>query len=639
MKRSPLSRYGVAILAVGVAFLIKLLVDPLIVQETPFLFVFGAVMVSAWYGGLGPGLATTFMAGLVTDYFFLYPKGSLLGPGLEPAPLVAFVLEGTLVSLLVEALRTTRRRAEEKQLEAENHLENLRRNEDRFRALVQNSSDVITVIDADGTIRYVSPAIEQVMGRRPEDLVGKSIFDHVRPDARAGSQERLAAVLTQPGIHPPFELEVQHRDGSWRLVESLVNNLLDDPSVGGVVINQRDITERKSTELALRRSLDALLALYETGQVLTSSLDRQEIGSSLLEIIGRISGTTAAAISLRDDGDCLYTSRTVGSAAILASARGEPKVRAARQAAFETATERVVELGPSDPRAERTVGLLLPLRVRDQVIGVLEVYGSGYLAESEAQENFVSLANQAATALDNARLYEELSEREYQLEDLVGRLLTAQEEERRRVAYDLHDGLAQSAAAAYQHLQIYMRRHPPASAAAREELERAIQILQQVVRETRQVIADLRPTVLDDFGLAAAVRLQVETLRSTGVDVGYTAELGDERLPTEVETTLFRVAQEAMTNVRKHARASQAQVALERLGQAVSLRIQDAGCGFRHDGAKNGGGPGESVGLSSMRERVSLLGGRFEIHSEPGVGTSIKVEVPLPAREEDAARG
>ncbi len=136
-------------------------------------------------------------------------------------------------------------------------------------------------------------------------------------------------------------------------------------------------------------------------------------------------------------------------------------------------------------------------------------------------------------------------------------------------------------------------------------------MLRQTVGEARQVISDLRPTVLDDFGLAAAVRLQVETLRSEGWEVGYEKALGDERLPTEVETTLFRVAQEALTNVRKHARTSRVHVTLQRREETIRLLVRDEGSGFRPGEAANGGGPGERIGLSGMRERISLLGGRF----------------------------
>src|SRR5947207_2956618 len=127
-------------------------------------------------------------------------------------------------------------------------------------------------------------------------------------------------------------------------------------------------------------------------------------------------------------------------------------------------------------------------------------------------------------ALDNARLYRELAEREQRLEDLVGRLLVAQEEERRRVAYDVHDGVAQMAAGVHQHLQAYA--HDPQAAAAPEQLERAVDLARRTVREARRVIADLRPTALDDFGLAAALRLQVESLRADGWQLTYEETLG-----------------------------------------------------------------------------------------------------------------
>jgi signal transduction histidine kinase len=280
------------------------------------------------------------------------------------------------------------------------------------------------------------------------------------------------------------------------------------------------------------------------------------------------------------------------------------------------------------------VGVYLPLLVRDRLIGVLEAYGYDTPVD-EGAETVFSLATQAASALENARLYTELSERENQLRDLVRRLIVAQEEERRRVAYDIHDGLAQSAAAAHQHLQAFARHHTICSTQDREELDEALELVRELVGEARQVIYDLRPTVLDDFGLAAAVRLQVATLRADGLEIALEESLGDGRLPQEVETTLFRVTQEALTNIRKHARATKARVVLDRPGNEVRLLVSDGGRGFVPKGEAATNGRGEKVGLSGMRERVSLLGGKFELHSEPGHGTSIEARVTLPGTGEE----
>jgi signal transduction histidine kinase len=152
--------------------------------------------------------------------------------------------------------------------------------------------------------------------------------------------------------------------------------------------------------------------------------------------------------------------------------------------------------------------------------------------------------------------------------------------------------------------------------------------VQQTVGEARYVIADLRPTALDDFGLAAAVRLQVEKISSQGSRVDYEEALGDERLPSEVETALFRIAQEALTNVHKHAPSARVKVTLRRLNSSVLLQVRDWGPGFELEKITDSGGPGERLGLSSMRERVALLGGHLEVHSRPGEGTEVIAEIP-----------
>jgi signal transduction histidine kinase len=220
------------------------------------------------------------------------------------------------------------------------------------------------------------------------------------------------------------------------------------------------------------------------------------------------------------------------------------------------------------------------------------------------------------------------AERENRLQDLIRKLITAQEEERRKVSYEVHDGLAQTAAGAHQLLQAFARQHPPTSEKGSLDLARVLQLVQQTVGEARYVIADLRPTALDDFGLAAAVRLQVEKISSEGSQVDYEEALGDERLPPEVETALFRVAQEALTNVHKHAPSARVRITLRRLNDTVRLQVRDWGPGFNPEKITDGGGPGERLGLSSMRERMALLGGHLEVHSRPGEGTEVVAEIP-----------
>ena len=128
----------------------------------------------------------------------------------------------------------------------------IREGEEHFCSLVRYSSDIITILEDDGTVRYVSPAVERVMGYKPEEQVGTSAFGSVHPDDREQALDIFAEILKEPGLHPPLEFRVPHRDGSWRNLEHVVNNLLDDPAVRGVVVTSRDITERKALEEQLR---------------------------------------------------------------------------------------------------------------------------------------------------------------------------------------------------------------------------------------------------------------------------------------------------------------------------------------------------------------------------------------------------
>jgi signal transduction histidine kinase len=246
------------------------------------------------------------------------------------------------------------------------------------------------------------------------------------------------------------------------------------------------------------------------------------------------------------------------------------------------------------------------------------------LRTSQRREQEARLAAEAATR--------QIAEREQRLQDLVRQLQVAQEDERRRVAYEIHDGLAQVAASAHQHLQTFADYHAPESPGGRQALDRTVELVQRTVREARRLIAGLRPTALDDFGLGTAIRLEVEALRSEGWQVSYHEELGEERLPSTLETALFRVTQEALTNIRKHAGQAKVSVRLKRNDETVWLEVRDWGRGFNSRVPHERPRPGERVGLLSMQERVALLRGRCTVSSQPGTGTQVIAEVPLASR-------
>lgn len=301
--------------------------------------------------------------------------------------------------------------------------------------------------------------------------------------------------------------------------------------------------------------------------------------------------------------------------------------------------------GPDDNDVSSHV---VPLVADGMSIGTLAIGPKRHDVEllPEDQRLIATLAPLFATALQSALLIRRLEiqvavleDRERTLAALSTRLLQIQEEERRRVAYEIHDELAQIATSTHQHLQALAKQHPAESPEEQEKMDRAMELAQRTVREARRVVANLRPTVLDDFGLAAAIRLQVEELQRAGWEITYQTLSADDRLPAAVETTFFRVAQEALTNVRKHTQTTKVRIALSRAGSIVRLEVQDWGPGFDVKAAKAGTGVGEHMGLLGMRERLSLINGSFTLESQPGYGTRIIAEastasqVAIEARE------
>lgn len=230
---------------------------------------------------------------------------------------------------------------------------------------------------------------------------------------------------------------------------------------------------------------------------------------------------------------------------------------------------------------------------------------------------------------ERAALLATLREREKRLEHMVGRIFSAQEDERRRVSQELHDGVAQTATALARILEGRGQGHAEALPAA--ERDRLAGIARELVRELRAVIGGLRPTLLDDLGLQAALRALADGLEEDGYQVSFCMADDMVRLSPTVEIALFRVAQEAIANVRKHAGGPCA-VAIElRIdGGRLLLRIRDSGCGpSGRIGASAGTRPtGRHVGIDVMHERMAAIGGRLEWSAGSGGGVIVTAHLP-----------
>ena len=274
----------------------------------------------------------------------------------------------------------------------------------------------------------------------------------------------------------------------------------------------------------------------------------------------------------------------------------------------------------------------VPMLVRGRVVGVLNVHSR--LARNYGDDDLlllVQVANLMARAIENARLYQRLAEREEMLERFATRTVEAQELERRRLAGEIHDGISQRLVSLWYHLlaaeDALRGGAPPGGDPNRvqRELETAKALATEALGEARAAITGLRPFVLDDLGLGPGLESLGRSLAAVEVEV----EVEPVELPGHVEVALYRIAQEALQNVVKHADATTVRLRLAAADDGVHLVITDDGCGFDLD-EEAGAEERHSYGLVGIRERAELIGATLTLISRPGTGTTVEVVLPQP---------
>lgn len=248
-----------------------------------------------------------------------------------------------------------------------------------------------------------------------------------------------------------------------------------------------------------------------------------------------------------------------------------------------------------------------------------------------------SIAHQVALTIENVRLYNLNRAHQEDLRQLSLKVLSTQEEERRRISRELHDAMGQGLLALKLHLEILADQIPPEMASQREEIGEAHAIAAQTIEEIRRLVADLRPLKLDDLGLVPTLRGLIKDFsRKFKIRATLKRVKLYRRLPSDMETMIYRIVQEALTNVAKHARATEVSIWLERIEERVRVRVIDNGVGF--DATTLARRRARRFGLVGIQERVDLMGGVFQILSGRGRGTEVRVELPLepatPKREQ-----
>lgn len=271
----------------------------------------------------------------------------------------------------------------------------------------------------------------------------------------------------------------------------------------------------------------------------------------------------------------------------------------------------------------------VPFVVTGKVIGFLSIDSHLPNAYGQTEATLAqTFANQAAVVIENARLFEQVNTGNERLRLLTKKVVNVQEQERQRVSRELHDEIGQTLTAVKLSVQNLRRQESSNSMVTR--LDETVKIIEQALQQVRSLSLDLRPTLLDDLGLVSTLRWYVDRqAKWGGFKTKFVANPLEMRLPWELETTCFRIVQEAMTNAMRHANPQSVRIELLLDDEVLNLTIQDDGVGFDVTAAISRAAGGYSMGLLGMQERVSLLGGNLAIQSSRGEGTVIKALFPV----------
>jgi signal transduction histidine kinase len=365
--------------------------------------------------------------------------------------------------------------------------------------------------------------------------------------------------------------------------------------------------------------LRQLESLNEIGNALASELELEPLLHLVASRLRELVDARLVLIAL-PEGETLRIAAVDGERAFgiagMELALGGSKAGRVLERGRSERIDSVLDDPEIDQQATRRLGvhsaLYVPLIARGRTIGVVIAHDKEGASPAFSEDDLrlaESLADRAAVAVD-------LSERVSR--DSVRRVVEAQELERARLARELHDETGQALTS------ILLGLKPLEQSAEAEAVGAVRELVVSTLQNVRRLAVELRPSALDDFGLVPAVERLSETFREqSGLEVDLAAHLGEERLLPEAETTLYRVIQEALTNVVKHAGASRVSILLQRKQGAVVAVVEDDGSGFDPDATRE-----DALGLAGMRERLALVGGKLQVESSPGRGTTIAAEVP-----------
>ncbi len=512
--------------------------------------------------------------------------------------------------------------------------EKSKRREENYRNILDSITDAYYEVDLEGNIIRVNNSLSRTLGYKIEALLGTSYRSFCTPEVGANIYQVYNHVFTSGEPIGFFEGQMKKIDGTPFSFELSISPMYNDRKliIGfcGII---RDVTERKKAEEDILMRNRQLVFLNTIAETASRSLELNELLTTLRMLLNDTLKVAAGAIFMYNETCKQLEPYTCWGLDInLLNELNSIPIRflVEGQVFMDDKTisnPYIMQSGMAVNLEERITSrtvhshVCIPLQGENEFQGVVHLFSDVPGEFWECQRVFFkAIGKMIGIAIQKIRLFEQVQTGQEQMRTLSRKLMETQENERRRLSRELHDEVGQALTALKINLQVLQ----PAGTESAQQIQECISIVNHTLQEIRQLALDLRPSLLDDLGLVAALRWHVDYhSRLSGLGAKFITNLSNIRLPSQLETTCYRVFQESFTNVVRHSQAVNVQVELISQDNKIHLFVRDDGLGFDAEAVKQDAVWGKGLGLLGMKERIALIGGQIEINSLAAHGTEI----------------
>jgi len=456
--------------------------------------------------------------------------------------------------------------------------------EKRFKSLVQNGADIICIVDVNGNYIYVSSSCESILGFSPEHFLGQNAFSFIHPADIENASNVFAKIFSERTLIAPM-LRLQHSNGEWRWIESSITNLLDDPSVCGIVINSRDVTEKKLANDEIEKL--SLIAKETINGVVIS--DQNDTIVWINEAFTKMYGYTLEEVIGKHPRNFLQGPET-------------------SKEDIKCIQKNVTEKKPFTCEILNYTKEGKKILVKIQVQPILDENGA--IKQFFAMETDITLQRKLEEEVEAEKINKQ--------KQITEAVYAAQEKERSEIARELHDNVNQLLGATRLYIDM-----------AKDNGENRISLLSTASEYTMDAIEEIRKLsktlitpLVEEISLFDAIKdLTTDLMMVHEIDIQVQEKtFNEENLDDKFKLNVFRIVQEQLNNTIKHSKAKTVFITINDICNKLSITMTDNGVGFDVKTRKTG------VGLMNIKSRSDLFNGKLLLESQPGKGTSLSIE-------------